>query len=129
MSKMYDSFLSYLAFRRMSKADKKAKACDARFKRSMRLLNKRKKQLKSIEKRLNAILEAVVMDVEDAENAVDASKEALDSVRSEQRITDEITIPALVQHHKLLLERVSADTAEQIRRQVVNTPMPSSMEQ
>lgn len=118
MGKLYNTFLSYMALKRLTKAEKISKKSDRRCQRSLDALKARKRQLLVFEKRLDRIREIMLEDIEEAERAVEASKEALDAVKSEHRIADEITIPTLVQSNKLILERVSADTAEQIRRQM-----------
>ena len=121
MSKLYDSILSYLALRRIYKADKIAQRCDKRLERMIVKLEKRKKELRSLDRKVSSVNELAVEDIDESTAALKSAKEALEAVRSEQRIADEITIPTLVQSNRLLLERASADTAEQVRRQVAHT--------
>jgi hypothetical protein len=42
----------------------------------------------------------------------------MEALRSQAKIAEEVTIPSLVAAHKLVLERVDADTAIQIKKQV-----------
>lgn len=121
MSKLYDIILSYLALKRIAKSGRIANKCDKVFKKNLKVLEKRKKELVSIRKRLDSVIEVATTDLEEATYALGESKEALEAVQSEKKIAHEITIPFLVQSNKLLLERASADTAEQVRRQVKNT--------
>ena len=53
-----------------------------------------------------------------AKSAFDAYEESLSAVRAELRVAADITVPALVASHKLLLARYDAETTIETRRGV-----------
>jgi F0F1-type ATP synthase membrane subunit b/b' len=120
MSSFSDFVLSRITLRNIKKSDRIASNCDKRYKKISRRLEKRKKLLQKLQRRIDSVAKVVTEDVEESEKTVEKMKTALDAVRDELQIAEEVTIPGLVKCNKLLLERTSADTAEQVRRQVNN---------
>ena len=127
MSRWSDFVLSHFTIRNIRKSDAIAKRCDRRCKRILGRLDKRKKELYSLQKRVASVSKVLLLDLDESEKTVKSLRESLESVQSELTIADEITIPGLVQSNKLLLERASADTAEQVRRQVASTSPRAEM--
>jgi len=112
MRRLYDWLKSYFSLRRMiSKCDKKSKKLH-------RDLNRRKKSLDVLEGNLRKLSRAISEDIQNTEDLLTNSERSLEAVQSRLVIAEDVTIPALVQSNKLLLERSSADTAEQVRRQL-----------
>ncbi len=88
----------------------------------LKQLNGKRNQLIRFEKRLTAITESLLEDLEDAKRIQERYEEELSTVRSENRINQEVTIPLLVSMHKELLARVDAATAMHIQKQVGVVP-------
>lgn len=61
--------------------------------------------------------EAVERDLEKAEQLAESHGKALDAMRHELKIATDVTIPTLVQAHRLVLSRYDAEVAIQVHRQ------------
>ncbi len=118
--------------RKINQLDKRMESAGAGAERSrmrLHLLSKRlneerehvAKVIASAERRLRDIGETLVIDIREAEEAQRRYEEELESLRVEKRILEQTTIPALVAAHKLALERIDADIAVQVKRQVSAT--------
>jgi uncharacterized protein (DUF342 family) len=74
------------------------------------------RNLASNDRRLRDIGESLLEDIQMAKATQQRYEEELESVRSENRILKEVTIPGLVAANKLMIERLDADTAVEVRR-------------
>ena len=121
MSRFGDWLSSHLLLRNIKRSERISKRCDARCQKTLRKFEKARKKIASLKRRMDAVAEALFEDIDESEATVKSLNESLEAVRSELEIANDVVIPGLVQSNKLLLERSSADTAEQVRRQVRNT--------
>lgn len=62
--------------------------------------------------------DVIETDFEKYESLKDQQQTAIEQLRSENRVLAETTIPTLVAQHKLILSRVEAETANQVRLMV-----------
>jgi hypothetical protein len=97
---------------------RKANGCERKVRRTLARLAKRRKQLAAIGRKQAAVGEALAEDLEEADGNLRALEEAMEALRAELQVLKEVTIPALVTAHKLIVERNVADTAIQVRRQM-----------
>jgi len=115
-------FISYFATRKIIACDIITGKAELRAKKYVKLLAKREKQLKSLQKQLYSLNERLSEELEDALAAQKRYEEALSAQQSELKILREVTLPTLTSQHKLLLQRYDAEIAIQIRRQVAASP-------
>ena len=121
MSKWGDFILSHITLRNRRKSDRLAQMCVRRCKTVLGILKKREKELRTLQKRVDSVTKVLLNDLEESEDVIENLKNSLVAVQSELQIADEVTIPALVQASKLVLERTTASTTKEVQKQVINT--------
>lgn len=122
MFRWIGSWLTVREIRNVSKQTRKASLAVGR---SVCRLERCRKKLASDRRLLNAITETVAEDLDRADETVAdvlrehrSYEEAMEALNSKLKVVEEITVPALVESHKVQLERWKAETAVQVRRQV-----------
>ena len=109
---------------------------EARIVRAEARLEQRQANLRTLQRQLKALADTVAAEFGEISSemaAVRSELEQLDkrrrqyedeveALRAQVRVAETVTIPGLVAANKLILERVDADTAVQVRRQVAQTP-------
>lgn len=101
-------------------AEINADRMDKRLAKRIGQLNKERealaKRVAADERRLRTIGETLAEDLEDAKMVQRRYEEELEAVRQENRILNDVIIPTLVAQHKVVLERLDADVAVEVRR-------------
>lgn len=92
--------------------------CKREVDKSIRKLDRRKRELAALERCLKLIVDTTAEDVEEAMDTVKQSGEATDAVRGQLQILEDMTIPGMVRQNTRLLALWDAETAIQVRRQV-----------
>lgn len=80
-----------------------------------------KRKLLDLQDTLEATMKKVELDIANANRLQESQQTALEALRNENKIFSDTTIPTLVASHKLILERIDAETAIQARRRVIAT--------
>ncbi len=109
---------SCFAMRKISATERMAKQLGMRVESSLRRLNKRQKQLRSLQRRLELISESLAEDLEESITVQRKYEETVEGLRSENKILTEVTLPLLTAQHRLQLTRYDAETAIEVRKQV-----------
>lgn len=117
MRRFYAWLRAYLSLRRIYKR------CAKNQKLIRRQLASKKKQLEHTRRHLGKLADSLEDNIQYAENLLVKSEREMESLRSRLKVAEDVTIPTLVEQHKLVLERSVADTAEQVRRQVQSQPL------
>ena len=89
--------------------------------RSRKLLTRLEKMtinLRSLQDKLRALSDRMEVELRQAESMQRDYEVAMESLRGENRVLTESTIPALVNSHELILKRQDAEVALQTHRQV-----------
>ena len=131
---------SRLALRRMSYAMRTAAEYQVRSDRWDRVLENRRKKLAvtrtqfdeawmkssaelgEVRARFDAVWESASSELEEAESLQKQSEHAIESLRNENGVLEKVLVPTLTAAHKLILGRIDADVAVQVRRQVLVAP-------
>jgi len=104
-----------------------------RLRRTEARLDKRRKDLGVLQKRIVSLAEALADDLDVMQAETQAIRQGLDELTKQQKqyeaevealrsrvhVAEDVTIPSLVAANKLVLERYDADTAVHVRRQVL----------
>jgi hypothetical protein len=112
---------SRVALSRMAKAERTVAMWQARGERLAQKIEGRLRRLRALEKRLAVLCKSVVEDGEEAAVIQERSTQAMEALRAERDILA-LTIKGMTRSHQLLLERMEADIAVNVRRRVAYTP-------
>ena len=82
-------------------------------------LEKRKVELTNLQRRIESLGETLVEDLEEADSIQRRHRQAFDTLKDENDVLKNKTIPTLVASADLLLQRYDAETAIEIRRAMV----------
>lgn len=110
--------LSWLRFYRSTAAIRAARSWQAESLHLLSRLAKRQKSLTQLERRLEDLRSKLDADLLRATELEENHKIVVDSLRAENDVLARSTIPTLVASHKLLLQRIDAETALEVRRAV-----------
>lgn len=109
-------------FRSLSAAQRKAlewlwlsEALTAKMDRHRRLLAAERDRVRDL-------YDSVAADVEEYEALQKQQQNVVESLQNELKILSDVVVPFLTQQHRAMLERVEAEIAVQVRRQVAATP-------
>ncbi len=118
MNKIWIWLNSWLSLRTCIRSDKLVRKAELRVKKSLSKLEKKKKLLIRLSKRLDVIGNSLVEDIDEASAIQKQCEESISAQQSELRIYSDITIPTLTDQHRLILERYDAEIAAEVRRRV-----------
>ena len=118
MQKFWFWLKSCLASRKIKSSDSLVRVAESRLSKSIKKLEKKRKVLKSLLRRVETVGESLQEDLDDSVSIQKQYEEALAAEQSELRVLREVTLPTLTSQHKLLLEMYDAEIAIQVRRQV-----------
>ena len=85
-------------------------------------LEKRRIELTNLQRRIESLGETLVEDLEEADSIQRRHRQAFDTLKDENDVLKNKTIPTLVASADLLLQRYDAETAIEIRRAMVLKP-------
>jgi hypothetical protein len=86
-------------------------------------LERDQERLDAMLSRVQKLADRVGRDLREADRLAQVHSTAMEAIRNENRILAETIIPSLVAGHELVLQRVQADTAIQVRKQVALQPV------
>lgn len=109
---------------------------EARIVRAEVRLEQRQANLRTLQRQLKTLADTVAAEFAEISSEMAAVRleltrlekrrqqyeDEVEALRAQVRVAETVTIPGLVAANKLILERVDADTAVQVRRQVAQTP-------
>ncbi len=113
---------SRLALRRLSAAMREAAEWETGAARLDRVLEKRRKNLEAVRSRFDAVWAKALEDLEATEALQRQYEHAVEALRNENGVLSKVLVPSLTAAHKLILGRLDADVAIQVRRQVLVAP-------
>lgn len=113
---------SWFALRWLSSTERIVISFEKKLKETQYLLRKRYRQLTSLQRRLELISETLVEDLEEAQTLQKQYEETVSSLREENRIYSNVTIPTLMTEHARILQCLKAELSIAVRHQVMATP-------
>lgn len=111
-----------LRLRKLSAAQKMANEWILEADRLLASLAKEAKQLQKIIAKFESRVAIITLEIEHIEEHIEEHEKALESLRNENEVQANITIPMLTAANKLGLETLDAETAIQVRRQAAMLP-------
>ena len=97
--------------RRLNTLDRRRKAVSRR-------ITKRERHFLSIAKAWDVEKLEMQRELNEAKNTERSYEEEIERLRSSLQVCEDITIPALTASHRLILERLDADLAVEVRRKI-----------
>lgn len=114
--------LSRLALRRLSYAMRTAAEWNMRAEQLSRKLERQEAKLTAIAERFERARISAVETMGEAEDLRRQSEHTIESLRNENGVLEKVLVPTLTAAHKLILGRIDAEVAIQVRRQVLAAP-------
>lgn len=85
---------------------------------SLYQLEKKRKQLKALAKRLDSLTESWMEELEDAKRIIDQSQTAIEALEHKVQVYEDMVLPLMTQEQQAYIEREKARTDLEVRRQV-----------
>lgn len=80
-------------------------------------------RMTTLRERMEGRLDQLFDQVDVSKRTIESQNSTIDGLRQELQVANDVTIPALVASNRLVLERIEADTAIQIRTRVASAPV------
>lgn len=99
-------------------AERVALKLSQRLQALVKRLDKRQREMKALQTRFSFLAKSAEEDTQNARDTATQYSEAIEALRSENQILRDVTVPTLVAQHKLILQRIDAETAIEVQRLV-----------
>ena len=109
---------SRLLLRRLTSTQRFAMEWELLSARLQRRLSKDSERIDGLRKQIDSLYETLGEDMEEAKLLESQRAAVVGTLKEQYRIASEVSMPALIASHQLILQRYEAEVAIQVRRQV-----------